>query len=200
VNPPPPRALVLARDWLTATVSAGDLAVDATAGNGHDTLLLARLVGPAGRVLAIDLQDSAIAATRSACTAAGLLDRVALVRADHAGLADLMATHGFVPGTVAAVCFNLGYLPGGDKSLVTSPASTLPAMAAAASALRPGGLLTAICYTGHPGGAAEAEAAAAWAAALPQTAFAAARYGFLNQRNNPPHLIAVRRAAPVAPG
>ncbi|MGK2945520.1 MAG: methyltransferase domain-containing protein, partial [Desulfuromonadales bacterium] len=38
----------------------GDLAVDLTAGKGRDTCRLARAIGPAGQVVAFDLQASAL--------------------------------------------------------------------------------------------------------------------------------------------
>ena len=37
----------------------GETVVDATAGNGHDTIFLSRLVGPSGRVIAFDIDPQA---------------------------------------------------------------------------------------------------------------------------------------------
>ena len=44
------RILPYARILLEKAVSPGDIAIDATAGNGHDTLFLAKLVGENGHV------------------------------------------------------------------------------------------------------------------------------------------------------
>lgn len=145
----------------------GDHALDLTAGNGHDTAALARLVGPTGCVWAFDLQAPALAATRRRLAAEGLESRAALIQADHRA----WITH--VPqaaGTLAAVVANLGYLPGGDKSIITTPDSSLPALQTALQALRPGGLLAAIIYRGHPGGLEEDRAITAWTATLPPSA------------------------------
>jgi len=50
------RVLQYAQQLLKATVEEGDTVVDATAGNGHDTLFLAQLVGDSGQVYAFDVQ------------------------------------------------------------------------------------------------------------------------------------------------
>jgi predicted O-methyltransferase YrrM len=145
---------------LEAHLRPGGRAIDATAGNGHDTVLLARAVGPEGRVRAIDLQDAALAATRARLEEAALSGRVELRRGCHAGLLEELADA--QPGGIDAVVFNLGYLPGGDKTVRTGKSTTRRALDAAARLLRPGGLLTALAYRGHPGGAEEAGAVEAW--------------------------------------
>lgn len=170
----------------------GDTAVDATMGNGHDTLFLARLVGDGGKVHAFDIQAEAAASTRRRLADAAIPpERCELHLADHAQLLAVLPPETI--GQIAAVLFNLGYLPGGDHRVITSPASTVAALDAALTALRPGGVLTAVVYPGHEGGAAEAAAVDGWAAALPQERFQALRYQFLNQRNRPPYVVAVAK-------
>ncbi|MEW4531417.1 FAD-dependent oxidoreductase [Maioricimonas sp. JC845] len=136
-------------------VAAGDVAVDATAGNGHDTRLLAQLVGERGRVFAFDVQEAALEQTAKRLREAGL-NNVTLLQRDHAGLAAAVPED--LHGQVAAVMFNLGYLPGGDHTIVTRTGSTLRALQAALAMLRPGGVMTVMVYRGHPGGAEEAAA------------------------------------------
>lgn len=153
-------AVAAAHRCAAAVLRPGDRAVDATAGNGHDTLFLARAVGPAGGVLALDRQEAAIAATRDRLRAAGLEARVRLRRAGHEGLV-ARAPAGW-PGRVRALLFNLGYLPGGDRGIRTRPATTLAALDAALELLAPGGRLAVVAYPGHPGGGEEADAVAAW--------------------------------------
>lgn len=138
----------------------GDLAIDATAGNGHDTAFLAAKVGASGSVIAIDIQENALAATRARLEAAGLDGRVALIQGDHAEhLKALLDSHA---GSAAAILFNLGYLPGGDKSIKTRAEGTAPALEAAHELLRPGGLLSVTAYRGHPGGPEEASVVETW--------------------------------------
>lgn len=150
----------IAHARLADHLQAGDLAVDATAGNGHDTAFLAERVGAGGRVIAIDIQEDALAATRARLAAAGLLERVDLVCTDHcAHLATLADAH---TGCVAAVLFNLGYLPGGDKSIKTDAANTELALDRARRLLRCGGLLCVTAYRGHDGGPEEAAIVEEW--------------------------------------
>ena len=55
-----PRILAFTHELLRQRLRPGDNALDGTAGNGHDTLLLAQCVGPGGRVWAFDVQPQAV--------------------------------------------------------------------------------------------------------------------------------------------
>ena len=134
-------------------VQVGDTAIDATAGNGHDTVFLARLVGTRGKVFAIDVQQSALDRTAERLLAAGLTNAT-LLRCDHAELrASVPVEH---HGCIATAMFNLGYLPGGDLAVTTDASRTVAAIVAALELLRPQGVLTVIAYVGHAGGLDEA--------------------------------------------
>ncbi len=140
-----------AHQSVRAVVRPGDHVVDATAGNGHDTLFLARLVGPDGRVMAFDVQEEAIAAARARLLGNGITDdRVVLVHGSHSTLRQR------VDRPVAVVMFNLGYLPGSDHAHTTTRDETLIALAEGWEILRESGILSVVCYRGHPGGAEEA--------------------------------------------
>lgn len=119
-----------------------------------------------------------------------------LIQESHHRMADLIPAA--VRGHVAAVMFNLGYLPGGDPGIITRAATTIPALDAAAALLRPDGVLTCVVYPGHEGGGEEAEAVEAWAAALDLERFHAITYRTVNvsgRSGRPPYLIAVRKLA-----
>lgn len=139
---------------LAETLRPGDIAIDATAGNGHDVVKLAQLVGASGKVHAFDLQGTAIEATREKLEDADLLDRCVLHHAGHEKMGALLppATR----GQVRVVVFNLGYLPGGDKSIVTTSKNTMAALETAMDWLQFDGLLAVTAYRGHPGGMEEA--------------------------------------------
>ena len=140
---------------LTNHLKEGDRAIDATAGNGYDTLFLAEQVGPSGKVIAIDIQDCAIRSTREKLESAGLIDRAILVTEDHAITMRKLILDDHE--NVAAITFNLGYLPGSDKSIQTRAESTEEALAASIQLLSPGGHLCVTAYRGHSGGTSEAE-------------------------------------------
>ena len=151
----PFRTATLVHDWIRPRLRPGDAAIDATAGNGQDTLFLARLVGESGRVYAFDIQAGAVEATRTLLAEHGFLSRVALYLAPHESMASVLPAPS---GPVRAVMFNLGYLPGGDKALITRPATTLTALQTALALLAPGGLITVVSYPAHAGGGEEADA------------------------------------------
>ena len=155
----------LAQEAVAALLSPGDRAIDATMGNGHDTLFMARQVAPHGRVIAFDIQPVAIENTRARLAGEGLSSLAALHLCSHAEM--LSHLPGDWPGSVAAVMFNLGYLPGGDKTLVTRAQSTVSALDQAVSTLRPGGLLSLLLYRGHGGADAETAAVMQWLERLP---------------------------------
>ena len=186
----PFRPTALAHALLRKIIGTGDLAIDATAGNGHDTVFLAECVGAGGRVLAFDVQAAAIAAARARVTAAGLAARVEFFQQCHAQM-DTRAA----PATVAAVMFNLGYLPGEDHRLVTQPTTTLQGLDRASALLKAGGGLTVVCYPGHPGGALEAGAVEQWFAGLAARHWRVARHGALEGRRPAPFLLLACRPA-----
>ncbi len=148
-----PRATEFAHLLVSRHLRPGDHVVDATVGNGHDTRFLAETVGTGGRVDGFEIQPDAIRAAR---VRLGEHPQVVLHEAGHETMADRVA-----PG-VAAVMFNLGYFPSGDKRIITRAATTLPALDAALALLADGGLLTVVVYPGHPGGEEEARAVDAW--------------------------------------
>lgn len=162
------RVTEAAHDRVRASLRHGDRAIDATAGNGWDTQFLAESVGSCGQVWALDVQPAALEATARRLAAAGL-SNVELIQADHARMETLIPLE--FHGHIQAIMFNLGYLPGGDKSVVTQTPSTITALAAAVRLLAAGGVLSVIAYPGHPGGAAEQQAVDAFLCQLTPSEF-----------------------------
>ena len=173
-------ALAFARQLIEGRLKNGGRALDGTAGNGRDTLFLAQL---AGGMVTYDRNY----VTNQKLRENGVEERVELIAASHADLAD------YVREPLDAAMFNFGYLPGGDKTVTTKADSSVRAMQAAAALLAEGGLLTAVVYSGHPAGRAEAAAIEQWAAALPQEQYQVLHYRFTNQRNYPPQLLAIEK-------
>jgi hypothetical protein len=180
----PLRPTALAHLLLGGVIRAGDWAIDATAGNGHDTEFLAGCVGELGKVLAFDVQAAAIASARERVQLAGMGGQVEFFLESHSELGRHAGE-----GSVAVVMFNLGYLPGQDHGLTTEPEPTLLALQAACKVLRSGGILSVICYPGHPVGADEAAAVEAWACGLAREGWRVARYGAIGTRRPAPFLL-----------
>jgi ubiquinone/menaquinone biosynthesis C-methylase UbiE len=184
----PASAVLWAKVFIFPALKNGARAVDATAGNGHDTLFLARNVGAAGRVFALDIQESALMQTEKRLKAAGLLDRVTIVHSSHRELDRLVGEQ------VDAVMFNLGYLPGSDRSVATRPDTTSDGIMAALKILKPGGRMSVVAYTGHPGAAAEARVVGSLMAGLDLKEFVVQKIVFWNGRPDSPELYFVTRA------
>jgi glycine oxidase len=144
-----------AQEAIRAAVSVGDRVVDGTAGNGHDTHFLAQLVGPNGMVYAFDIQAVALERTRIRLIENGLTNTT-LLHHDHSELETRLPPE--ARGGISAGMFNLGYLPGGDKSVTTQTESTLRGIMAALDFLRPSGLVSVLAYPGHERGSVETRA------------------------------------------
>lgn len=102
----------IAHTFLEKHIKPGDTVVDATCGNGHDTLFLASLVGSNGIVHAYDIQEQAIINSKE-------------LTKDFNNIIFHQISHEFIDlEKIDAVIFNLGYLPSGDKSITTLETST----------------------------------------------------------------------------
>lgn len=175
---------------LATVLRPGDIAIDATVGNGHDTLFLARLVGATGKVYGFDIQQQALDNAFHRLAEEGAAQQVSLYHAGH-------ETMGFmVPemshGKVRAVMFNLGYLPGSDKQRTTRAPTTLTALQIALSLLAPGGVISLLAYTGHPGGREEAEEVKAWAHTLSRDYYTVSVEIPHSERGNSPEWVVVQ--------
>lgn len=189
-NPPqfPPRPTSLAWTLLRELIREGDLVIDATTGNGHDTVFLAESVGATGRVLAFDVQQAAIESSRTRVEEAGFLDRVSFHLCSHALMVEFAE-----PASVAVIMFNLGYLPGEDHGITTQMEDSIQALEAAAILLKPGGALSAVCYPGHEAGASEAEAVENWLTAKTTEGWRLAKYAMCGTLRPAPFLLMARK-------
>ncbi len=144
----------LAHQAVASLLQAGDFAIDATVGNGHDTVFLADRVGPTGRVYGFDIQQAALDASRQRLQAADASSQATLIKASHALINEKIDAQ--FHGRIRAVMFNLGYLPGADKNIITRSESTLAALQQSIELLANPGILTIMVYPGHAGGDDEA--------------------------------------------
>ena len=172
---------------LHSFVRDGHSTVDATCGNGHDTLLLARLVGVHGHVWGFDVQRQAVEETGRRLAEADLSSRVTLLPVGH----EELAKHVAVP--LQVVLFNLGYLPGGDRGIITRPVTTGIALEQSLGLLAAGGVVIVTVYPGHDGGSEERHAVEKWAAGLDPRAYSSWRMGQTNVTQAAPYLLLVQK-------
>lgn len=182
-------ARYLADECIERAVKNGDIVVDATMGNGHDTEKLARLVGEKGHVYAFDVQEQAVNNTRTRLLEADLADRVTLYLASHAQMAELVLQ------PVRLVMFNLGWLPGGNKQITTRLESTLKAVSAALGILSPMGILCMCVYPGHEEGTRELQNLDRYFSSLQPQKFNCLRQTFINAGEGAPCCFIVQKQA-----
>ncbi|MGI6706843.1 MAG: class I SAM-dependent methyltransferase [Clostridia bacterium] len=180
-------ALKLSHHFIRQVVREGDTVLDATVGNGNDTLFLARLVGPKGRVIGFDIQSIAIERTKEKLKQEGMLERTILIHDDHANILQ------HVQEPVRAAMFNLGYLPRSDHSITTTHSTTLKAVEACCSLLVPCGTITICIYYGHKEGEDERIRLLEYVKKLDYTGFTVLYSEFINQINQPPLLVVIQK-------
>ncbi|MCD7032663.1 methyltransferase domain-containing protein [Metabacillus sp. GX 13764] len=183
--------LPFCRKLLAMAIHEGDIAVDATAGNGHDTVFLAKAAGDSGHVHSFDIQETAIQATKDRINKEGLSDRATLHLTGHENIQAVMPeAH---KGRIGAAVFNLGYLPGSDKSVVTKPETTIRAIDALLPMLKPEGIIVLVVYHGHAEGKQEKSKLLNYTASIDQKKAHVLQYQFINQSNDPPFIIAIEK-------
>lgn len=181
--------LRFSHEIINQALVSGDTVIDATVGNGNDTVVLAKAVGNMGKVYGFDIQEEAIKKTTDKLLLTGLLPQTELILEGHENIEK------YVPedADLGAVVFNLGYLPSGDKSIITQPDTTLKAIQQSLTRLRRGGILSLMIYYGHDGGKEEKAAVDELVVNLNQEEFQVLKYQFVNQRNNPPYLYLIEK-------
>ena len=176
------RPLEMAHDFLAQVITQEDIVVDATMGNGHDTLFLAKL---AKQVYAFDIQEQALEKTSQRLQEAGLTNAELILQGHE-------TVDQFVREVKAAI-FNLGYLPSADKSIITQPQTTIEALDKLCQMLAKGVRIAIMIYYGHEGGDIERDAVMDFVSQLPQQEYTATIYRTLNQINNPPFLVMIEK-------
>jgi len=166
---------------LDATLRPGDVVVDATLGNGWDAALLARCVGPTGTLYGFDIQQVALDVTQVRLRDSGVSARLHL--AGHETMSEHVDNEH--AGAIRAVTFNLGYLPGGDKTITTHAETTHAALKAARELLAPDGVISLVCYR-HAEGERELTLLREYLATWPQERYTCTETQFVNQQNTPP--------------
>jgi len=177
----------MAKLMISSRIKEGDVVVDATMGNGHDTLFLARRVGLSGRVYAFDIQEQAIDNTKALLAKNNFTQNVDIIRDGHQNM------NKYIKEKVKLVQFNLGYLPGSDKSLTTLPNTTIIALKKSLSLLDDLGLIILVIYPGHPDGACEKREILDFTSKLPQNEYNVFALNFINHANTPPVLVGIEK-------
>ncbi|WP_027109187.1 tRNA (mnm(5)s(2)U34)-methyltransferase [Lacticigenium naphthae] len=182
-------ALSQTHAFLKEIVVPGDTVIDATVGNGNDTILLAQLVGKTGKVIGFDIQSQGLEETKTKLLLTGLTTQVSLYHQGHETVDQLDLS----PESVTAAVFNLGYLPKGNREIITHPSTTVEAIEKILPLLARKGFILIMVYYGHSGGTDEKDAVISFVKTLPQKEYTVLSYKFINQVNSPPFLLAIEK-------
>ena len=176
-----------AKEIIENAVFPGACAIDATMGNGHDTAWLCELVGESGKVYAFDVQQEAVDRTAVRLEQAGFRQRAELFCLGHEHMAEVIHQQ------ADAIVFNLGWLPGAEHGVTTQTSTTFLAGEAALSLLKEEAIMTICIYPGHEEGTKELHALLDWAAKLDDRRYDAMIKCYVNQPNDPPRMLAIRK-------
>lgn len=169
------------RHFLEMHIKPGDLCIDATMGNGHDTLFLSQLTGPSGKVLAFDIQQSALDATKKRLEDQNAADPVRLILDSHSHMNQYAKS-----GTVSCIVFNFGYLPSGDHKIATRSETSIPAITQGLDLLKKGGLMSLCIYSGGDSGFDERDSLLEFLKTLDSKKYLVILSSYYNRPNHPP--------------
>lgn len=181
--------LDLAHKQWRSIISPGDIVIDATCGNGHDSSILASLAltDSSGSLIAIDLQEEAL--LRARAKLAGELSPQQLKRVEfHLGCHSSFPEH-IHTETVKLIAYNLGYLPGGDKSLTTTANTSIQSILHGMELVEKGGLISIACYPGHGAGKIEEEEILKFSNRLDPRTWSSSHIRWMNRRCSPTLLL-----------
>ncbi len=175
--------LELHKRFILNHLHEGDTAVDFTMGNGHDTAFLSKTVGESGHVYAFDIQKQALESSAVTLREEGCPENYTLIMDSHHKVKEYVNT------PIKAGMFNLGYLPGGDKSITTMRETTMPAIEAAIDLLDRDAVLNIAVYPGHAEGDAEGKMICEYLSSLDRRKICCTQIKILNSPTSPYFIV-----------
>lgn len=169
-------------------VEEGDCCIDATAGNGNDTLLLCELVGEKGKVFAFDIQEEAVANTKKRLEDHQVDKRAEVLLESHTNMGKYAKED-----SVSCIVFNFGYLPGGDHELATKKDTSIQAIHEGLRLLKKGGMMSLCIYSGGDSGFEEKNAILEALKQLDRKKYLVIVSEYYNRPNNPPMPVMIIR-------
>ena len=179
------KVLAFSKKLLKEVIDKNSIVVDATAGNGNDTLFLAKT--SAKRVFAFDVQNQAITNTNDLLEKNNFADKCEVILDSHENFDK------YIEENIQAVVFNLGYLPNADHTITTQAETTLNTINKFITRLNVGGRIVIVVYWGHENGKVEKDALLKELSKPDQKEIEVLVYQFINQKNNAPFIIALEK-------
>lgn len=168
-------------EMIRSQAPEGGFYIDATMGKGNDTLMLCRMAGDAGHVLAFDVQKEALQTTERLLAEQGVRERAELILDGHEHMERYAK-----PETADVICFNFGYLPGGSHRIATSADTSVEAVKKGLGILKHGGMMSLCIYSGKDTGSEEKEKILKCLKDLPAKDYTVIVNEYYNRANDPP--------------
>lgn len=181
------RILPFSKSLIDSYVKENSIVIDATCGNGNDTFYLAQKV-PKGHVYGFDIQKEAIENTQYKVKK---FSNVSLIHDGHENIKQYVQHEHL--GKIDAAIFNLGYLPKGDKSIVTKPNTTIKAIEDIFNLMQVEGIIILVIYHGHEEGKIERDQLLKYLYNMDQQKAHVLQYQFINQKNSAPFICAIEK-------
>ena len=175
------------KHFILSHLKEGDICADFTMGNGHDTAFLSNIVGANGKVYAFDIQPQALASSKKLLEESGAAENYTLILDSHSNVLD------YVHEKICIGMFNLGFLPGGDKSITTKRETTMVAIRAAIELLDADGALLIAVYPGHAEGTIEGELIEQELMTLNRKELCACKFKIVNSPTSPFFFLVERK-------
>lgn len=182
--------------FIREQVGEGDYCIDATCGNGHDTVLLCSLVGENGVVAGFDIQEEAIEKTRNRLRENGLEKRARLFCRGHEMMDEVLSADPICErmtrrteneyGCVSCIVFNFGYLPGGSHEFATKAVTSVEAIERSLRLLKKGGIISLCIYSGKDSGFEEKSVLLDYLKELDSRKYLVIMSSYYNRPNHPP--------------
>lgn len=179
----------LITDYLHKHIQPGNTVIDATLGNGYDTLKIAELLLGQGKIYGFDIQPLAIESSQQLLSSLPAPKPIIhLIEDSHANFAQ------YIQEEVDFIIYNLGYLPKGNKAITTLAESTLQSVKSGLALLKANGIMLIAVYHGHDAGKSEKATLESYLSTLDQKYFNVLKQQFINQKNTPPFIYVIEKA------
>jgi len=180
-------ALGLSKEYMDKKMENALVVVDATMGNGFDTLYLRSKLDEKAFLYAFDIQKTAIENTKKRLIENKIYSNIKLINDSHVEFKK------YIDKKVDLIVYNLGYLPKGDKNITTLSESTLESIKNGMDILNYEGLIIITIYPGHIEGEKELNVISKFLKSVDQKNFEIMKMEFYNHINNPPVLYIIER-------
>lgn len=167
---------LLIKDYIERHATKELLLVDATCGAGNDTLFMANCLNGLGKIVAYDIQESAITMTK-----------VLLEKNGYTNILYKLTSHEYISEIPDLVIYNFGYLPNGDKSITTKVESSVKSVLNMIDLIHinPDLLIILVLYPGHTNGWIESEKIDQLCFKLPGNDYLVCKYQNYNRITSP---------------